>query len=205
MPVHTVKCPECRTTLKSSRPIPAGKLLTCPKCDVLFAAPKPVVLDAEVIEEVEVVEDVDVIEDVEVVDVNALWQTPVMPLLDPVLSNPQSPFAKLKQATNASTRDVCQRLVVGFRLNPSGKPDVTAVVKSAAAIDADKLGTAFSGTKSSVSGRTVYKLPAAGAMSGTLAVPNKHIAIFAEMPDEPLGRVLKSSGRSSVLSGDMAT
>ena len=67
MPAHTVKCPECRTNLKSSRPIPVGKLLTCPKCDVLFAAPKPV-LDAEVIEEVEVVEDVDVIEDVEVLD-----------------------------------------------------------------------------------------------------------------------------------------
>ena len=66
--IFTVKCPECRTTLKSSRPIPAGKLLTCPKCDVLFAAPKPVVLDAEVIEEVEVVEDVDVVEYVEVLD-----------------------------------------------------------------------------------------------------------------------------------------
>src|SRR5439155_16072881 len=71
MPAHTVKCPECRTTLKSSKPIPAGKLLTCPKCDVLFAAPKPVVLDAEVIEEVEVVEDVDVVEDVEVLDDDA--------------------------------------------------------------------------------------------------------------------------------------
>src|SRR5207245_5369762 len=60
------------------------------------------------------------------VDVNALWQTPVMPLLDPVLSNPQSPFAKLKQATNASTRDVCQRLVVAFHLKSGGKPDVAA-------------------------------------------------------------------------------
>jgi hypothetical protein len=306
MPAHTVKCPECRTTLKSSRPIPVGKLLTCPKCDVLFAAPKPV-LDAEVVEEVEIVEDVDVIEDVEVLDddapprkparkpaaaaqrsrvnagievveddeddeprparkkaalrpkrksggggakvvmivsaavlglallggaawlaiwllggggdeplayipaesqvvvsadMNALWQTPVVPLLDPLLSNPQSPVAKLKSATNASTRDVCQRLVVGIRPT-GGKTEMAVVLKSAADLDVDKLGKAFAGSKSSVGGRTAYKLPS--GMGGALAVPNKHIAVFADMNDDAFGRVLKSSGKSSVLSGDLAT
>src|SRR5262249_48752640 len=44
-----------------------------------------------------------------------------------------------------------------------------------------------------------------GTGPGALAVPNKHIAVFADMSDEPLGRVLKSSGKSSVLSGDLAT
>src|SRR5207248_4281744 len=62
----SVKCPECRTTLTSRRPIPRGKLLTCPKCDVMFAAPKAPAGD--VIDDVEVVEDdVEIVEDVEVV------------------------------------------------------------------------------------------------------------------------------------------
>src|SRR5205085_3337554 len=69
MPATTfsVKCPECRATLTSRRPIPGGKLLTCPKCDVMFAAPKPP--PADVIDDVEVVEDdLEVVDDVEVVD-----------------------------------------------------------------------------------------------------------------------------------------
>lgn len=306
MPAHTVKCPECRTKLKSSRPIPVGKLLTCPKCDVLFAAPKPVI-DARVIEDVEVVEDVDVIEEVEVLDdapprkparkpaaalkpsrvnagievveddedeeprssrkkpaprpkrksggsgakvvlivsaavlglavlggaawlafsllgggdeplaylpaesqivisadMNQLWASPVGQTLDPLLSNPQFQVAKLKQATNASTRDVLQRVVLAIR--PAGsKIETIAVVKGNASVDADKLGTAFSGTKSSVGGRTVYKLPPGNGLLRTLAVPNKHVVIFADLSDEPLGRVLKSGGKSSVLTGDMAT
>jgi hypothetical protein len=70
MPVYSISCPECRTTLKSSKPIPAGKVLDCPKCGVMFAAPapKPKREEVEVIEDVEVIDDVDVIEDVEVVD-----------------------------------------------------------------------------------------------------------------------------------------
>jgi hypothetical protein len=72
MPAYSLNCPECRTTLKSARPIPAGKLLECPKCQVLFAAPapkpKPRPKDDDVIEDVEVVDDVEVIEDVEVVE-----------------------------------------------------------------------------------------------------------------------------------------
>jgi hypothetical protein len=304
MPAHTVKCPECRTTLKSSRPIPVGKLLTCPKCDVLFAAPKPV-LKADVIEEVEVVEDVDVIEDVEVleddapprkparkpaaaaqpsrvnagievveddedeprpkakkivprpkrksggggakvvlivsaavlglavlggaawlafwllgggdeplaylppdspivfgIDGKAIFESSLGAQLEPLLNNPNSPLAKVKQATNAQPRDLLQRIVVAIRPNPGGMPGITAVVKSAAPLDVDKLGGALSGSKSSIAGRTVYKLPGGGPAS-TLAVPNKHVAVFAD--DEPLGRVLKSSGKSSVLTGDMAT
>jgi hypothetical protein len=308
MPAHTVKCPECRTTLKSRRPIPVGKLLTCPKCDVLFAAPKPV-LDVDVVEEVDVVEDVDVIEDVEVVDesapsrkparkpasaaqtsrVNAgievveddeddkprlskkkaalrpkrksggggakvvaiiaasvlglavlgggVWlafylfggggdeplaylppespivfgidgkailESPLGAQLEPFLNSPMSPMAKVKQATNGQPRDLLQRIVVGVRPEPGGKPGMTVVVKSAVPLDLDKLGAALSGSKSSVAGRTVYRLPP-GAGPTTLAVPNKYIAVFADLADEPLGRVLKSSGKSSVLSGDMAT
>jgi hypothetical protein len=67
MPIHRVTCPECRTVLKSRRRIPRGKLLTCPKCEVMFAAPAsaPVL---EVVDEVEVVEDDDVVADVEVVE-----------------------------------------------------------------------------------------------------------------------------------------
>jgi hypothetical protein len=67
MPIHRVTCPECRTVLKSRRRIPRGKLLTCPKCEVMFAAPAtaPVL---EVVDEVEVVEDDDIVEDVEVIE-----------------------------------------------------------------------------------------------------------------------------------------
>lgn len=300
MSVHTVKCPECRTSLKSSRPIPVGKLLTCPKCDVLFAAPKPV-LDVDVVEEVDVVEDVEVVDDsaptrkpsrkpaataqpsrvnagIEVVedeeedtpraskkkaalrpkrksggggakvvaiisvavlglallgggvwlaiwllggggdeplaylppespivfgiDGKAIFESPLGSQLEPLLNNPTSPFAKVKQATNAQPRDLLQRIVVGIRPNPSGMPGMTVVIKSSAPLDVDKLGGALSGSKSSVAGRTVYKMPGGGPGS-TLAVPNKHVAVFAD--DESLGRVLKSSGKSSVLTGDMAT
>jgi hypothetical protein len=307
MPAHTVKCPECRTSLKSSRPIPPGKLLTCPKCDVLFAAPKPD-LEADVVQEVEVVDDVDVVEDVEVLDDDAPSRRPARkpaaaaqssrvnagievveddedeprpkgkkaafrpkrksggggakvvlivsaavlglavlgggawlafwllsgggdePLaylpadspivfgidgkaimesslgsrLEPLLNSPVSPLAKVRQATNAQPRDLLQRVVVGIRPEPSGKMGMVAVVKSAVPLDADKLSGAFSGTKSSAAGRTVYKLPP-GAGPTTLAVPNKQIAVFADLSEEPLGRVLKSSGKSSVLTGDLAT
>ena len=39
MAVFSVTCKECRTILKSPKPIPAGAVLTCPKCKVMFAAP----------------------------------------------------------------------------------------------------------------------------------------------------------------------
>jgi len=39
MAVFSVTCPECSATLKSGKPIPAGKSVTCPKCDVLFKVP----------------------------------------------------------------------------------------------------------------------------------------------------------------------
>ncbi len=38
MPVQ-FSCPECKAVLKSAKPIPAGKQLTCPKCGVLFLMP----------------------------------------------------------------------------------------------------------------------------------------------------------------------
>src|SRR5205823_13091226 len=42
-----------------------------------------------------------------------------------------------------------------------------------------------------------------GVRPPTLPMPNHHSAVFAD--DEPLGRELKSSGKSSVLTGHMAT
>jgi hypothetical protein len=85
MPAYSVTCPECRTNLKSGRPIAPGTPLECPKCQVMFAAPKPrpaarpapmvqprhrdeVVDDVEVIDDVDVIDDVEVIDEVEVVD-----------------------------------------------------------------------------------------------------------------------------------------
>jgi hypothetical protein len=85
MPAYSVTCPECRTNLKSGRPIAPGTPLECPKCQVMFAAPKPrpaarpapmvqprhrdeVVDDVEIIDDVDVVDDVEVIDEVEVVD-----------------------------------------------------------------------------------------------------------------------------------------
>ena len=41
MPDFTLKCPECGTTLKTAKPVTPGKVITCPKCEVMFAAPKP--------------------------------------------------------------------------------------------------------------------------------------------------------------------
>lgn len=75
MAVFNLDCPACGTTLKTSKAVPAGTKLTCPKCAHKFMAPaakakKP---EFEVVEdEFEVVEDdtVEVVDDdeVEVVD-----------------------------------------------------------------------------------------------------------------------------------------
>jgi hypothetical protein len=63
-----IACPECKTTLKSSKPIAAGKIITCPKCSVMFPAPavkpKPVAVPAGV----DVVEDDDEFGDVEIIE-----------------------------------------------------------------------------------------------------------------------------------------
>lgn len=62
MPVFTVTCKECKSQLKSPKPIRGGTVLTCPKCGVMFAAPKPV--EPAAVDDVEVVEDdYEVIED----------------------------------------------------------------------------------------------------------------------------------------------
>jgi hypothetical protein len=41
MAVFTISCPECKASLKSPKPVPAGKVITCPKCQVMFSAPAP--------------------------------------------------------------------------------------------------------------------------------------------------------------------
>src|SRR5579862_8508882 len=68
MPAYSITCPECRATLKSSKPVPAGQVLECPKCRVMFAAPASKPVRPDVVDDVEVIDDVDVIDDVEVVD-----------------------------------------------------------------------------------------------------------------------------------------
>lgn len=72
MPAFSVNCPECRASLKSSKQIPPGTPLECPKCQVMFAAPAPKRSfqprhrdEIEVIEDVEVIDEID---DVEIVD-----------------------------------------------------------------------------------------------------------------------------------------
>jgi hypothetical protein len=47
MTVAKLTCPECRTVLKPTKPLPEGKNVTCPKCGTIFAAgaaraPEPV-------------------------------------------------------------------------------------------------------------------------------------------------------------------
>ncbi len=68
MSVFSIACPECKATLKSSKPIAAGKIVTCPKCSVMFPAPavkpKPVAVPAGV----DVVEDDDEFGDVEIIE-----------------------------------------------------------------------------------------------------------------------------------------
>src|SRR5262245_5887311 len=79
MPVYSITCPDCKTALKTSKPIPQNTILDCPKCGVMFPAPAPQVKqtvpasrpghdDVEVIEDAEVIDDAEVIEDVEVID-----------------------------------------------------------------------------------------------------------------------------------------
>lgn len=67
MSVFNLTCPECKTTLKTAKPIPAGTVLDCPKCGVMFPAPKPKAKD-DVVAAVEVVDDDEVVEDFEVID-----------------------------------------------------------------------------------------------------------------------------------------
>ncbi len=68
MSVFTIACPECKATLKSSKPIAAGKIVTCPKCSVMFPAPavkpRPVAVPAGV----DVVEEDDEYGDIEIID-----------------------------------------------------------------------------------------------------------------------------------------
>ncbi len=67
MPVFSVTCNECRATLKSSKPIPPGKTITCPKCGVMFAAPKAAAPAPAVKKKiVEVMDDVEILEEDEV-------------------------------------------------------------------------------------------------------------------------------------------
>ncbi len=56
MAAFSIQCPECNAVLKSSKPVPAGKHVTCPKCDVTFSAPETRAAQSTVTE-VEVVED----------------------------------------------------------------------------------------------------------------------------------------------------
>ena len=35
-----VTCPQCRSTLRSTRPIPVGSSLSCPDCEATFTAPE---------------------------------------------------------------------------------------------------------------------------------------------------------------------
>lgn len=41
MNAHSVTCPQCSAVLKSTRPIPPGFKLKCPKCQQPFVSPKP--------------------------------------------------------------------------------------------------------------------------------------------------------------------
>jgi predicted Zn finger-like uncharacterized protein len=40
MPVHTVTCPECESSLRSKIPIPPGKKIKCPECGTSFTTPE---------------------------------------------------------------------------------------------------------------------------------------------------------------------
>src|SRR5262249_36630122 len=41
MAPSTYTCPECRVTLKPTKPFPPGKKVKCPKCGAIFATPAP--------------------------------------------------------------------------------------------------------------------------------------------------------------------
>src|SRR5579884_865536 len=49
MPVQ-FSCPECKSVLRSSKPLAPGKMIRCPKCDLVFA-PEPVELEDDIEEE----------------------------------------------------------------------------------------------------------------------------------------------------------
>ena len=67
MSVFAIDCPECKATLRSSKPVPTGKVVTCPKCSVMFPAPVAKPQAAVVHAGVDVVDDefadVEIVED----------------------------------------------------------------------------------------------------------------------------------------------
>lgn len=69
MSAFAIPCPECKAVLRSAKPIPAGTVLTCPKCETMFPAPKlkpkpkPAPVPAAVAEEDEILEAVEIIDE----------------------------------------------------------------------------------------------------------------------------------------------
>lgn len=98
MMTFSIVCPQCKATLKSSKPVPAGKSVTCPKCSVMFSAPankpKPVAVPAGV----DVVDEDDEFADVEIVeDPPKKKEAPKRPIAAPGADRPRK---KRKQKSN---------------------------------------------------------------------------------------------------------
>ena len=51
MPATTLTCPGCKTVLKSKSPVPDGKKVKCPKCNVHFVSPGASVMPANLIQD----------------------------------------------------------------------------------------------------------------------------------------------------------
>src|SRR5438876_389007 len=115
MPAYSLNCPECRTTLKSSKPIPAGTVLDCPKCGLLVlggggalawwllsgGGDEPLAYvppDSQIVVGI---------------DGPALFNPSLGPKIEELLNSPAlGPFAKYKQDTQAQARDLFRRVVI---------------------------------------------------------------------------------------------
>lgn len=137
------------------------------------------------------------------VDFKGLMDSSLGPNLAPFLGSPAMPFSKLTSTTNTSMNDGIERLVFGGTLGST--PGFTVAVRTARALDTDKLAAAFPGsTKSTVGGKSVLRLPPTGGPTA-MFVAGKRTAVFSDLSDDQLGRVASNSGRSSALSSDAST
>lgn len=134
------------------------------------------------------------------VDFKGLMSSGLGPTIAPLLGSPAMPFSKLASATDTTLNDGIERIVFGGTLGNS--PGFAVVIKTARTIDSDKLAAAFAGsTKTTVGGKSVVRLPPSGGPTA-MFVPGKRLAVFSDLPDDQLGRIAGSTGRSSALSSD---
>jgi hypothetical protein len=130
-------------------------------------------------------------------NVQAILASPIGAALTPLLSSPTMPFSKVVSAAgNKPMNEAIDRIVFG-----GGSNGVTVVVKTTASLDRNKLAEAMgSSTTTSIGGQRVYRLGGGGPKA--MFVPNKRIAVFADLPDNLIDTIARSSGTKPAVSAE---